>query len=240
MTSRGCPYRCGFCAKPKGRVRYYSLDRIEREIAYLKDRWGYEALMIFDDIFTVDRLRLRAISSILKNRGIAWRCFVRGDVIERHGQVLVDEMADSGCVEVGIGIESGSNKILRIVRKGETVAVIRKAIAMLRQAGIRVKGLFVVGLPGEDRESLRQTRRFVEDVPLDDADFTLFQPYRGSPIWEDRADYDIAWSDTAASERFYKGRRGEYRSVVRTTSLSETDLEEARDELESLFRSTRR
>lgn len=244
VTSRGCPYHCGFCAKMEGRLRYYPLDRVAREIAYLDVCWGYPALMIFDDTFILQRRRVEVICSVLERRSIAWRCFVRGDVIVRHGPELVDVMANSGCVEVGIGIESGSDRILETIHKGETVGVIREAIGMLRQAGIRVKGLFIVGLPGEDRESLAQTRRFIEEVPLDDADFTIYQPYRGSPIWNNRHNYDIQWDiewdDVLAGERFYKGRRGEYRCLVRTSSLSADDIVQARDGLEALFKETRR
>ncbi len=236
MTSRGCPYRCGFCAGPDRRVRYYSVAKIEREVAYLKQQWGYGALMLFDDIFILDGQRARRICEVLKRHDMAWRCFVRGDLVLRHGPRLVAAMAESGCVEVAMGIESGSDRVLGIVHKGESAGTIRQAIGMLQQASIRVKGLFIIGLPGEDRESLACTRRFAEESRLDDADFTVYQPYRGSPIWENRHDYDIGWDDLPAGQRFYKGRQGEYKSAVHTSALSAGEIVEARDELEGLFR----
>ena len=236
VTSRGCPYRCGFCANTERQVRYYSIERIEREVRYLRDEWGYTALMIFDDLFILDKDRALRICAVLDRCGMLWRCFVRGDLVVRHGRELVDVMATSGCIEVAIGIESGSDRILKVIRKGEDTGTIRQAIKMLHAAGIRVKGLFIVGLPGENPNSIDETRRFIEEVPLDDADFTIFQPYRGSPIWNNRNEYDILWDHVPAGQRFYKGRPGQYRCGVSTSRLSSDDILAARDNLEGRFR----
>ena len=238
MTAKGCPYACGFCAKIGNRVRYYSVDRVGQEITDLHDRWGYDALMFFDDTFIVGKERAMQICSTLRRLGMVWRCLVRGDLVVRHGQEFVNVMAKSGCVEVAIGVESASDKILKIIHKGESVSVIRTAIEMLRRAGIRVKGLFIVGLPGEDHDSLAKTRQFVEIVPMNDADFTVYQPYRGSPIWENRQRYDVIWSDSSLRHRHYKGRSGEYKSSVRTSALTEIDIVKARDDLQDLFNQT--
>ncbi len=239
MTSRGCPYRCGFCAKTESRVRYYSVDRIEREVKYLRDRWGYKSLMIFDDTFILDRERARWICTVLRKESILWRCFVRGDLVVHHQQNFINRMADSGCVEVAIGIESGSDRILKSINKGEDISTVRRAVGMLQKSGIRVKGLFIVGLPGEDWQSVAETQQFIREVPLDDADFTVYQPYRRSSIWDHREDYDVDWDELPLDKRFYKGRSGEYVSTVRTSSLSSEDIVRARDELEFLFRSER-
>ncbi len=239
MTSRGCPYKCGFCAKTDKGVRCYSADRIEEEVAYLKKDCSYEALMIFDDIFILNKQRAIAICHVLKKHGITWRCFVRGDLVVRHGPDLVDIMAGSGCVEVGIGIESGSDKILQTIDKGEDTRTIQEAITWLRQRGIKVKGFFIVGLPGEDHNTLKQTRRFLKNTPLDDADFTLYQPYKGSPIWENRQNYPISWKYLPSAKRFYKGRSGEYQCVVSTPALNSAEIEQARGELERFFKNLR-
>ena len=223
-------------ANTEQQVRYYSIDRIEREIVYLKERWNYGALMIFDDVFILNRKRARKICTLLKLHGIVWRCFVRGDLVVRHGQGLVDMMARSGCVEVAIGIESGSDRILKIICKGENTSTLLKAVRMLQQAGIRVKGLFVVGLPGEDFSSLKETEWFAQICHLDDVDFTVYQPYRGSPIWSNRCRYDIDWDDAPSNQRFYKGRHGEYECAVSTSNLTREDILKARDNLERMFK----
>ncbi|KKN14989.1 hypothetical protein LCGC14_0990480 [marine sediment metagenome] len=243
VTSRGCPYRCGFCSNTERQVRYYSVDRINAEIIYLRDWWGYKALMIFDDVFIFNKERALRICAVLKRHEIVWRCFVRGDIVVRHGLDLIDVMSSSGCVEVGIGIESGSDEILKTINKGEDTRTIQEAILLLHHGGIRVKGFFIVGLPGENRYTLERTRRFLGQVPLDDVDFTVYQPFRGSPIWENRRDYDINWDNDVGSsgrteQRFYKGRQGEYESIVSTSALTQADILKERDDLERLFKSS--
>jgi radical SAM superfamily enzyme YgiQ (UPF0313 family) len=232
LTSRGCPYKCGFCAKTDDKMRYRSPDHVEQEVIYLKERFGYKALMLFDDTFITNKIRAIRICDVLREHGITWRCFVRGDLVVQHGLDLVRTMSRAGCVEVGVGIESGSDRILKIINKGEDTEVLRTAIGMLRGVGIRVKGFFIIGLPGENRESLEETWKFLHEVPLDDADFTVYQPYRGSPIWRDRELYDIGWDLAVEGDRWYKGRPGEYKTSVYTSSLSSEEIVEARGTLE--------
>ncbi len=236
LTSRGCPFRCGFCSKTEERVRYRSVRKIEEEAAYLRREWDYGALMFFDDTFILLKERAKQLCEVLRNYGMLWRCFVRGDLVIRHGQDLLKAMVRSGCVEVGIGIESGSDRILQAIHKDENTKTLKNAIGMLRQVGIHVKGFFIVGLPGEDRSSLEETQRFLEEVTLDNADFSIYQPYRGSPIWDNRQDYDIRWESLPPNQQFYKGRSGEYQCVVSTSSLTSGEIVEARDELERVYR----
>jgi len=141
-------------------------------------------------------------------------------------------MKESGCVEVGIGVESGSDTILKNVQKVETVEDIEGGIKTLRAAGIRVKAFFIVGLPGENKETLAETEQFLDRVPLDDVDFTIYSVYPGSPVHDNPQDYDIQWEGTA----HFKGIPGQYKSTVRTKALSEEEIVDARDYLESKFK----
>jgi radical SAM superfamily enzyme YgiQ (UPF0313 family) len=156
--------------------------------------------------------------------------------VVKHGTELTDAMYQSGCVEVGIGIESGSDRILDLIDKGENTDTIKNGIGMLRKSGIRVKGFFIVGLPGEHRDSINETREFIRDVPLDAADFTLYQPYKGSPIWDNKEKYDIDWNEAAPGQRFYKGQPGQYTSTVRTSFYTSEQLIILRDYLEREFK----
>jgi len=236
MTTRGCPYRCGFCAKVEPQVRYRSVESVTAEIVELKERWDYRALMLFDDTFIIRKQRAILICDAMKEHEMTWRCFVRGDLVVKHGRDFVERMADSGCAEVGIGIESGCNRILKSIRKDETTETIQEAVAMLKGAGMRVKGFFIVGLPGEDQESINETRTFLTRTPLDDVDFTVYQPYRGSPIWEDCDAYDISWETMSDGQRFYKGKPGEYNCAVHTSSMTADEITVARDNLEREFK----
>ena len=137
------------------------------------------------------------------------------------------------CSEVGIGVESGSDTILENVQKGETVGEIERGIHMLRRAGIRVKGFFIVGLPGENRETLAETEAFLGRVPLDDVDFSIFSIYQGSPIYQNPGAYDVQWNGTAG---YYKADPAQYGCTVRTSMLTEVELLEARRHLENRYK----
>lgn len=236
VSSRGCPWKCGFCCKTTQRVRVRSAEHVAREIHYLRDEFGYQAIAFPDDIFIIHRSRTEAIAKHLQARGMIWRCLLRADLTLKYGAGFVKMMRDAGCVEVGMGIESGSEKILKAINKGETVATIRKAVHLLKDAGIRVKGFFILGLPGESHETLEETDRFLADTDLDDVDIKVFQPYPGSPIWENKASLDIDWHDMELAKQFYKGRFGEYHGNVRTTALTNEEIAAAMNFLEAKYK----
>lgn len=228
VTSRGCPYSCAFCAKSYKMTRYQSVNHVKTEINYIHDL-GFEAVMFFDDTFIVDKERALGIGECLKELGMLWRCFVRADLVVKHGQDFIDTLRKLGCVEVGMGIESGSDTILKNINKQETASQMKQAIGMLHKAGIRVKGFFIVGLPGESRETIYETKEFLRDTSLEGADFTIYQPYQGSPITNNKSDYDIDW---VSEPTYYKGRSKEYTCSVHTSSLSSKDIINARNKLE--------
>jgi anaerobic magnesium-protoporphyrin IX monomethyl ester cyclase len=223
IGSRGCPFFCGFCCKTEKSVRLRGVPFLLQEIDYLYDAFGYEALAFPEDIFILNRGRTEAICQHLKRRGIIWRCLVRADLVVKYGMDFLHMMADCGCVGVGVGVESGSDRILRIIRKGETAATIMAAIKMLQRARIFTKGFFVVGLPGENEQSLRETNEFLAEARMDDIDCKIFQPYPGSPIYDHRELYDIYWNEIPLEYTFYKGIPGVYYGNVYTSALT-TDV----------------
>jgi radical SAM superfamily enzyme YgiQ (UPF0313 family) len=236
MTSRGCPYQCGFCCKVNKKVGMYPAEFVKEEIELVHDKYGYNAIMFFDDIFTLDKERALSIFTTLKKNNMAWRGLVRADTMLRHGLDFAKTMHDSGCREVGIGVESGSDKILSIVNKGENVDTIKRGIALLKAAGMRVKGFFIVGLPGESWKTIAETQKFLSESGLDDIDLSIFQPYKKSPIYENRNKYDIGWDELDLEKSWYKGIPGTYASQVYTSNLSKGDIVKARDKIEHEFK----
>ena len=219
-TGRGCPFSCAFCCKNHCSVRLKSAGKIIEEINYLHDCFGYDALAYPEDLFILDRKRAETVFKYMASLGIISRCLIRADVIVRYGSEFAKIMADCGCTHVGMGIESGSDKILKIVNKGESVKTIKYAIEILKAANIRGKGFFIVGLPGESYETLAETKAFLDEMQLDDIDCKIFQPYPGSPIWDNKEKYDINWHDIPLENMFYKGRPGDYHGTISTSSLT--------------------
>ena len=227
MGSRGCPFQCGFCSKNHNRVRLSSAERMIEEIGILHDQFGYKAIAFPEDIFTLSKPRTIEVCKFLKQKGIIWRCLIRADLTIKYGHDFIDMMVDSGCVGVGMGIESGSDTILKNINKGETVSHMRTAVAMLKSHGMFVKGFFIVGLPGESEATLADTDRFLREAQLDDIDCKIYQPYPASPIYDNREQYDIQWEATPLEYAFYKGVPGEYYGNISTSALSNERIVEA-------------
>jgi radical SAM superfamily enzyme YgiQ (UPF0313 family) len=217
-------------------VRKRSVEHVLREISYLCYDLDYKAVMFFDDTFIIDTGRVEAISSYIKMLDMKWRCLVRGDLIVRAGVDFVKMLHRNNCVEVGMGIESGSNKILSNINKGEDVETIKKAILMLKGNGIRVKGFFIFGLPGESEETLGETERFITEMPLDDIDCSIFKPYAGSPIYKNREAYDIQWDAMDYAETFYKGNGRHRGGNIRTSALSNKQIVDAMYRIEDSYK----
>ena len=237
MTSQGCPYKCAFCCKTYKTVRFRSVDNVIKEIRKLHFDFGYNAITFTEDLFILKKDRVEAFCDCLKSLGIIWRCLVRADVAVKHGSSFVRTMANSGCVSVGMGIESGSNKILSIVNKGETAETIKRAIRMFKDVGIKVKGFFILGLPGESSKTIEETEAFLDEMQLDDVDIKIYQPYPGTPIWDNKKSYDIQWhNNTNYKDMFYKGRPEEYYGNVYTSSLTANEIVEKWTDMESTYK----
>jgi radical SAM superfamily enzyme YgiQ (UPF0313 family) len=236
MTTRGCPYRCGFCCKVNKKVKVFPAEFVIEELRELKDVYGYKAFMFFDDIFILNRQRLFTILDAITPWNIIWRGFARADIVVKNGVEVAKRMAASGCREVGMGVESGSDKILKIIDKDEDTEIMKRAIDILHEAGIRVKGFLIVGLPGESLETVEETRRFLRSSGLDDMDFSIYTPYRMSTIYEQKHKLDIEWNDVDLHHSWYKGKSSDYYSNVWTSAMTQEDIVAARNSLEREFK----
>lgn len=231
ITTRGCPYSCAFCCTSVWGRTYVerSAPNVYLELRSLRDQ-GWDAVMFFDDTLAVNRKRLGEMCSLIAPLGLAWRCLIRADHVRAD---MAQAMYQAGCVEVGLGVESGSNRILSNIHKGESIGRIEEAIKIARESGIRVKAFFIIGLPGENRESLEETERFIERTRPDDVDFSILSVFDGSPLAAAPDKYDLCILEKG---RWYKGQPGKYTSPVATSALSAEDIVAARDYLEARFK----
>jgi radical SAM superfamily enzyme YgiQ (UPF0313 family) len=202
----------------------------------LRDEFNYRALSFPEDIFILNRERTEKIATHLWSRGIIWRCLVRADVLLKYGKSFLHGMVLSGCVEMALGIESGSNAILSTIHKGETSETILAAIESIKAAGIRVKGYVIVGLPGENEQTLQETEKFLDVAKLDELQVQVYQPYPGSRIYEYPDEYDVRWEKEHLEDTFFKGRVGDYRGHISTSSLTTEQIVAAMRRMEDRYR----
>jgi radical SAM superfamily enzyme YgiQ (UPF0313 family) len=184
ITTRGCPYGCTFCAgfRVTGRkIRHRPLEMVWEEIELLRKNYGVKEIHIEDDNFTFDREYAMAFcrEAIDRRTGLLFST-PNGVRLDRLDPELLGAMKRAGWYVIHCGIESGSDRILKSVRKDTDTAAIRKAIAMIREAGLPVAGYFILGLPGETREDIEKTISFASSSGLAWAHFASFLPIPGS------------------------------------------------------------
>jgi radical SAM superfamily enzyme YgiQ (UPF0313 family) len=164
VSSRGCPCKCIFCsitAMQKHNFRKRLPELFLDEVEYLKKTYGYQAFIFNDDTLTMDRNHIVSICNGLlkRNMRINWSCLARVNTVERD---LLSLMKSAGCCYIMYGVESGSEAILKIMRKNITIEQATKAIEMTVDVGIPVTALFMVSLPGETKEELRKTIALID------------------------------------------------------------------------------
>jgi len=186
ITSRGCPFNCAFCATRGiwGRgIRYHSARYIVNEISEIIDRYDVDGIFIFDDFFAGNKKRLREIVNLIKKEkiDIDFRCSTRADFVNEKTCKLLKQM---NVVEVSIGFESGSDKILGYLKKGTTtVKQNKRAVKLLKKYGINVHGFIMLGSPFETKEDMMKTLKFIENNPLDIVGFCVTTPFPGTELW---------------------------------------------------------
>lgn len=187
MTSRGCPFNCSFCASNitwGKRIRFRSPENVMREIILLKEQFGVKELHFADDNFTMDIKRAEKICALMISSKInlPWQC-PNGVRIDRLTQGLLDKMKKAGCYSVGLGIESGSQKILNKAEKNLDLKIVPEVLKRLKNSNIESYGFFILGLPGETKDTIRETINFALTNNFDRAWFNIFTPYPGSKVF---------------------------------------------------------
>jgi anaerobic magnesium-protoporphyrin IX monomethyl ester cyclase len=179
-TSRGCPFGCVFCSVRMiwGRsYRSFSPARIVDEIELLIDKYKAKGIYFREDNFTVDAKRVTGICDEMKRRGIdiQWVCESRVDLVSRE---LLEKMHKAGCRAMWFGPESGSQRVLNLLKKGITIEQTKKAFDICKKVGIRAGASFMMGIPGERIEEMYQTLELADQI---DADWCWFNIYLGIP-----------------------------------------------------------
>jgi radical SAM superfamily enzyme YgiQ (UPF0313 family) len=184
VTSRGCPAGCTYCIKHVSyqyATRLRSPKLIMDELWYLK-KLGINNIHMYADLFTVSRDQVVELCKLMieEKIGIKWTCNSRVDYVDEEMLML---MGKAGCRLISWGIESGNEQILKHARKGAYPDKAERALRWAKKAGIMNWGYFIIGLPGETEETIRQTIDFSKKLPLDIALFHVAAPYPGTPFF---------------------------------------------------------
>lgn len=185
VTARGCPYQCTFCASPAlwTKFRYRSARNIKEEIQFLMDTYHIKQIEFFDDTLTAMPSRLEEVCDFIisRNTPIKWHASSR--VTDIRDVNLARKMRQSGCFELKFGIESGDPEVLKATKKKIKVEDVRRAVKICNEVGIKALGYFILGLPGETRETALKTIALANELDLDLAAFFILAPYPGTEIY---------------------------------------------------------
>ncbi len=184
FTTRGCPFRCEFCSNAVFGISYRErspsnvLDEVEEALSF-----GYDRIHFADDVFTLNKERVHGICKEIKKRGLdfKWECLGRVDSIDRG---MAAAMKEAGCDRIFFGIESGSDRILKVMNKKITADDAGKAIRSAHAAGLRTGAFFILCYPGEDDGTVLDTIRFATSLPVDYLSFTVPYPLPGTALYE--------------------------------------------------------
>ena len=237
MTRRGnCPYNCTFCAKPeigKSPLRFRSVKNVLDEVKYLRDEHEIEAIAFYDDDVLIKKDRDKEIFKGLQELGMSYRCMTRANLATREDLKF---LKDTGCIEVCVGIETGDpNMLENTIKKGTTIEQNTEFLQNCRDIGLNVKAYMIIGLPGESRITIQNTKDWMKEVKMDNYELFTFTPYPGSDIYKNKEMYEIDWDEKVLRDVWFTGA-GQYGNcIVHTPYLSSKEILKAKEDIEKEF-----
>lgn len=231
FTTKGCPYRCGYCPYPFGfgnRLIYRSPEKVGDDIERLHREFGVRQILFRDQVFTVNRKHAAAVCGELIRRdlGIRWVCETRYDVVD---EAMLDLMHRAGCREIHYGLESGDPAMFGAVAKSDgpkSLDLFEKVVGWTKARGMRCHTHLIVGMPDESWTTVRNTGRWLRKVKPDSIQLAYFMPYPGTPMHKAlKESGELGDPDTIDWEDF-----GSFtRPVMPTRHMTVEEVKRARD-----------
>ncbi len=183
ITSRGCPYSCTFCKLSFQKTLSHSAEYVVDEFQRIYDL-GISEIQVYDDTFTWSKQRLIDICKGIVDRGIKIDWAIRDRVSSPTAETM-EWLAKAGCTRIHFGVESGSDKTLRTIKKNITTDQALNAFKLSKSFGLQTLAYFMIGLPGETIDDMRETFRFAKTLDPDYATFGVMVPYAGTEIYDE-------------------------------------------------------
>ena len=186
VFTRGCVWKCSFCGSPQywgRRIRFHSVKYFVEQIERLFAR-GTPFFYFSDDTFTIDQKRVIEIcqSIIRKKLNITWAAISRVDDVSEESLFW---MRKAGCIQISYGVESGSEKLRKFLKKNISTRQIKKAFALTQKYGIMARAYFIYGCPGENWETIRETVDLMNEIKPLSAIFYILDIFPGTELYED-------------------------------------------------------
>jgi radical SAM superfamily enzyme YgiQ (UPF0313 family) len=232
VVNRGCPFKCIYCVRQKlfSVCRLRDPVSLQQELKQIK-QLDYQYFNLYDNLNISSEHAVEVCKSIHQSGvNLPWGCELRADHLTYN---LAQLLAKTGCRAIGVGVESGSEKVLKIINKNQNPKLVKKGIENAKKAGLIVQAYFVLGLPGETWETFKQTLQYLQSLPLDPEqdkiDFFIATPYPGSDLWEKQQELGIKiltknW-DLYDTEHV----------VMETQNLKKRDIEQMRQQARKLI-----
>jgi anaerobic magnesium-protoporphyrin IX monomethyl ester cyclase len=186
ITSRGCPYTCSFCDRTVFE-RLYKINSaryVYEHMKHLRDHYGVLHINFYDDLFTAQKRRVTELCRLLIDRplGMQFNCAIRTG---HTSDEMLRMLKKAGALMVSMGIESADPGMMERHKTGVSLDEVKNTVKQIHAAGLRAKGLFIFGLPGETPETIKASSDFVLSLDLDEMNMTKFSPMYGAPIWQE-------------------------------------------------------
>lgn len=257
IAQLGCPFNCGFCGGRESpslrRIRTRTSENIVSEMAFLHKEYGYNGFMMYDDELNVNPKMVELMNQIHQKQrelGVEWK--LRGFI---KSQLFTNEQAQAmyraGFRWILVGFESGSERILKTINKKATRGENTRCMQIAKRNGLKVKALMSIGHPGESRDTIEETRKWLIENQPEDFDVSLITCYPGTPYYDNAVLYsDGIWLYTHNEDRlfqievnfhetaeYYKGDpNGGYKAFVYTDYITSRELVRERNRLETSVR----
>lgn len=223
FSSRGCPFRCTFCASHSvwsREVRYRSVDNILEEFEQVVKDFKIDFIKFSDDTFTMNKRRVSEFceKKIERNEKTPWGCNIRADTADDN---LLRLMKRAGCREVWIGVESGSPKILREMKKDINLDKVRWVFKVTAELGLFRRAYMLLGMPEESLEDISLSEKVVDEIKPDSVGFTILAPFPGTSHYDGKLHKNVDWSQVDE----YENR------ITRTKFLSNEELHQEQQRL---------
>ncbi len=189
LATRGCPYRCSYCQPTLDKIfgkklRKRSVKNIIEELSFLKEEYSIDSFLFEDDTFIIDAKWVHEFCDALIETGLNlnWFCNVRANLVTHD---LIAKMKSSGLKKVGIGIESGSQRILdEIYQKDITIEQVQDSVKILNDLGVKILGYVMVGAPTETKEGIMQTIKLARTLEIEEAAFSITTPLPCTTLYD--------------------------------------------------------